>query len=48
MNCFFVDSAPQRVQRLQPTKQWRIRHWWVRTREVLIQVVMRIDEPRRY
>ena len=43
---FFVKRAPQRIQRLQPTKQRSIGHRRKRPREVLKHVVMRIDETR--
>jgi len=43
---FFVKSAPQWVQRLQPTKQCSICHRRKCPREVLIHVVMCIDEAR--
>lgn len=43
---FFVQCAPQRIQRLQPSEQRGIRHRGECPREVLIQVMVSVDESR--
>ena len=47
MRRLFVKCAPQRIQSLQPTEQWCVRHRRKRSRQILIQVMVRVYESRR-